>query len=99
MPAAGILAGKGANIGKLFCTAPKILKLRLFLELIRIIERKRHLRGPTPWPGGWGCAHTYWTRPLSPGPPGAPLPRGLSGGPLMPIFGYMESFVKEKIIS
>ena len=27
MPAAGILARKGANIGKLFCTAPKILKL------------------------------------------------------------------------
>ena len=27
MPAAGILAGKGANIGNLFCTAPKILKL------------------------------------------------------------------------
>ena len=26
MPAAGILAGKGANIGNLFCTAPKILK-------------------------------------------------------------------------
>ena len=27
MPAAGILAGKGAYIGNLFCTAPKILKL------------------------------------------------------------------------
>ena len=27
MPVAGILAGKGANIGNLFCTAPKILKL------------------------------------------------------------------------
>ena len=27
MPAAGILAGKGANIGNLFCTAPKDLKL------------------------------------------------------------------------
>ena len=27
MPAAGILAGKGANIANLFCTAPKILKL------------------------------------------------------------------------
>ena len=31
----------------------------LFLELIRIIERKKHLRGPTPWPGGWGRAHPY----------------------------------------
>ena len=27
MPAAGILAGKGANIGNLFCTTPKVLKL------------------------------------------------------------------------
>ena len=27
----------------------------LFLELIRIIERKKHLRGPTPWPRGWGA--------------------------------------------
>ena len=27
MPAAGILAGKGANIRDLFCTAPKVLKL------------------------------------------------------------------------
>ena len=27
MPAAGILARKGANIGNLFCTAPKVLKL------------------------------------------------------------------------
>ena len=28
-----------------------------------------------------------------------PLPRGPPGGPLMPIFCYMESFVEEKIIS
>ena len=27
MPAAGILAGKGANIGDLFCATPKVLKL------------------------------------------------------------------------
>ena len=27
MPAAGILAGKGANVGNLFCTTPKVLKL------------------------------------------------------------------------
>ena len=44
----------------------------LFLELIRIIEWKKHLTGPTPGPGGWGRAHPYWARPLSPGPPGAP---------------------------
>ena len=29
--------------------------MKLFLELIRIIEWKKHLRGPTPWPGGWGA--------------------------------------------
>ena len=29
------------------------------LELIRIIEQKKHQRGPTPWPGGWGRAHPY----------------------------------------
>ena len=34
-----------------------------------------------------------------PTPLGGPLPRGPTGGPLMPIFYYMESFVKEKIIS
>ena len=27
----------------------------LFLELIRIIERKKYIRGPTPWLGGWGA--------------------------------------------
>ena len=26
MPAAGILVGKGANVGNLFCTTPKDLK-------------------------------------------------------------------------
>ena len=27
----------------------------LFLELIRIIEQKKHQRGTTPWPGVWGA--------------------------------------------
>ena len=27
----------------------------MFLELIRIIERKKYIRGPTPWPVGWGA--------------------------------------------
>ena len=91
MPAAGILAGKGANIGNLFCIAPKILKLHgsYFLELIRIIERRKHQRGPTPWPGGWGRAHPYWARPLSPRPP---------GGPPVSIFCYMKAFTLEKIV-
>ena len=35
----------------------------------------------------------------APYPPGAPLPRGPPGSPLMPIFGYMVSVVEEKIIS
>ena len=29
-----------------------------FLELIRIIERRKHQRGPTPWPRGWGARPT-----------------------------------------
>ena len=61
----------------------------LFLELIRIIERKKHLRGPTPWPGGLGRAHTYWECPLSPGPP---------GGPPVSIFCYMKAFTLKKIM-
>ena len=89
MSAAGILAGKGANIGNLFCIAPKILKLHgsYFLELIRIIERRKHQRGPTPWPGGWGRAHPYWARPLSHEP---------SGGPPVPILCYMKAFTPKK---
>ena len=47
-------------------------------------------RGPTPWPRGWGRALPPWARPL---------PRGPPGGPPVPIFCYMKSFVKEKIIS
>ena len=61
-----------------------------FLELMIIIERKKYQRGPTPWPGGWGHAHPYWARPLSPGP---------LGGPPVPIFCYMKAFTLEKIIS
>ena len=36
---------------------------KLFLDLIRIIERRKHKMGPTPWPGGWEHAHPYWARP------------------------------------
>ena len=45
---------------------------------------RKHQRGATHHPRGWGAR---------------PLPRGPPGGPLMPIFGYMESFIEEKIIS
>ena len=55
-----------------------------FLELLRIIKRRKDQRGLTPWPGGWGA------RPLSPGHP---------VGPPVPIFCYIKSFTLEKIIS
>ena len=61
-----------------------------FLEFIRIIERKKHLRGPTPWPRGWGARPPVLGAPLSPGPP---------GGPPVSIFCYMKSFILEKIRS
>ena len=38
----------------LHCSKNPKTPRNLFLELIRVIERKKHLRGPTPWPGGWG---------------------------------------------
>ena len=53
------------------------------LECIKIIGEKKYQRGATHHPRGWG----------------RPLPRGPPGSPLMPIFGYMKSFVEEKIIS
>ena len=73
----------------LHCSKNPETPRNLFLELIRIIERKKHLRGPTPWPGGWGRAHPYWARPLSPGPP---------GDPPVSIFCYMRAFTLEKIM-
>ena len=59
------------------------------MELIRIIELKKHLRGPTPGQEGGGRAHPYWARPLYPGPP---------GGPPVSIFCYMKDFTLEKIV-
>ena len=66
----------------LHCSKRPETPQNLLLELIRIIEQKKHLREPTPWPGGWGRAHPYWA-PLSPEPP---------GGPPVSIFCYMKSF-------
>ena len=63
--------------------------MKLIFGFNRIIERKKHLRGPTPWPGGWGRGHPYWARPLSPGP---------RGGPPVSIFRYMKAFTLEKIM-
>ena len=46
--------------------------------------------GPIGGPQGRGARPTPWA---------CPLPRGPLGSPLMPIFGYMESFVTKKVIS
>ena len=54
------------------------------MELIKNTGERIHQSGPTPWPRGWGAC---------------PLPRGPPGGPPVPIFCYMKSFVQEKIIS
>ena len=64
--------------------------MKVILELMIIIERKKYQRGPTPWPRGWGRAHPYRAHPL---------PRGPPVGPPVPIFVYMKSFVRRKIIS
>ena len=56
----------------------------MFLEYIKNIGQRKYQRGPTPWPRGWGRA---------------PLPRGPPGGPPVPIFCYMKSFVRRKTIS
>ena len=60
------------------------------LEYIKNIGRRKNQRGATHHPRGWG-------RALPPGR--APLPRGPPGRPPVPIFCYMKSFVREKIIS
>ena len=39
----------------LHCSKNPETPRNLFLQLIRIIERKKYIRGPTPWPGGWGA--------------------------------------------
>ena len=71
----------------LHCSKSPETPRNLLLELIRIIERKKHLRGPTPWPGGWGACPPLLGAPLSPGPP---------GGPLVSIFCYMKAFTLKK---
>ena len=63
---------------------------KLLLELIKNTGERKYERGPTPWPRGWGRALPPWARPLPCGPPGRPP---------VPIFCYMKSFVRGKIIS
>ena len=69
----------------LHCSKNPETPRNMFLELIRIIERKKYTRGPTPCPGDRGTP--YRARPLSPGPP---------GGPSVSIFCYMRAFTLEK---
>ena len=85
-------AGKGSNIRDLFCTTPKVLKLQgASFRMYKKYWAKEVPEGGHPPSTRVGGA---------PYPPRhAPLPRGPPGSPLMPIFGYMESFVQEKIIS
>ena len=66
------------------------IEFRGVSEYIKNIGRKKYQRGATHRPRGWGRALPPWARPLPHGPPSSPL---------MPIFGYMEYFVEEKIIS
>src|SRR4051812_11405506 len=89
MSAAGILAGKGANIRDLFCTTPKVLKLHesQFWNILKILDEESTRGG----------------HPLSTRVEGAPypprhafLPCGPPGSPPMPIFWYKVSFSLEK---
>ena len=93
MPTAGILAGKGANIGNLFCTAPKFPQLH---ESHFWIFFKNYWAKKVP-----EGAHTLARRVGGAPPPllGAPLSPGPPGGPPVPIFCYMKSFTLEKIRS
>ena len=85
-------AGKGANIRDLFCTTPKVLELHgsMFQNIYKIYWAKEVPEGGHPPSTRVGARPT---------PLGVPPASWLPGSPLMPIFGYMESFVEEKIIS
>ena len=93
MPAAGILGWKRSKYWRPILRNSKSPETpwKLFLEIIKNTERRKYQRGPTPWPRGWGaCPNPLGAPPASRGPP---------GGPPVPIFCYMKSFVREKIIS
>ena len=60
------------------------------MELIKILSEESTRGGPHPGHKGGGACPTPWAHPLHRGPP---------GGPPMPIFCYMRSFIREKIRS
>ena len=92
MPAAGILGWKWSKYQGPILHSSKSPETprKSFLELIKNNGEGISVRGPTPWPRGWG-------RALPPGR--TPMPRGPPGRPPVSIFCYMKSFVREKIIS
>ena len=85
MPPAGILGWKRSKYQRPILHNSKSPETprKLFLEIIKNIERKKYVRGASTWPRGWGAR---------------PLPRGPPSGPPVPIFSYMKSFVREKMI-
>ena len=85
MLAAGILGWKRSKYWRpiLHNSKSPETSRKSFLEFIKNTGRRKYQRGATPWPRGWEA------RTLSLGPPGRPP---------VPIFCYMKSFVREKII-
>ena len=49
----------------LHCSKSPESQRNIFLDLLRIIERKKYIRGPTPWRGGWGGAPLLGAPPVS----------------------------------
>ena len=86
MPAAGILGWKRSKYQRPILHNSKSPETprKLFSKYIKNIERKKYQRGATHQARGWGAR---------------PLPRWPPGGPPMPIFCYMKSSVRRKIIS
>ena len=89
MPAAGILGWKRSKYQRPILHNSKSPETprKLFLEIIKNIERKKYARGGPTWPRGWGARPTPRARPLPRGPP--------VGSPVA-IFCCMRSFVEEK---
>ena len=91
MPAARILGRKRSKYYRpiLHISKSPETPWEHFSEYIKNIGRKKYQRGHPP-------ATRVGARPT---PLGVPPASWLPGSPLMPIFGYMESFIRGKIIS
>ena len=89
MPPAGILGWKRSKYWRPILQSSKSPETprKSFWELMKNIQRKKYPRGASHHPRGGGRTLPPWA---------CPLPRGPPGGPPMPIFYYMESFVEEK---